>query len=429
MESMTNRNTIKKDTTTTNTMNVLDTLDTVVEGSTFNAGIVTHVFIVSSKGIPAKYGGFETFVENLTARKQNKRIKYHVSCMVGKNDEEKRYKYNGADCFQVRVPMDSATGRILHVSRVLRYVEKWSKKNRLSYPDDKIVILILGCRIGPLLIPHSIVLHCLGVRILCNPDGLEWKRSKWSTTERLFLKLCERCLIRCSDFIICDSKHIEKYIREKYKIINTTFIPYGADVKSSTCDDEAFTAWASGHGVKSKQYFLIVGRFVPENNYETMLREFAKSNTDKDLIIITNIEKNKFYEKLKCSTHFDTDPRIKFVGTVYNTELLKKIREESYAYIHGHECGGTNPSLLEAMASTEINLLYDVEFNREVGGDAAIYWSKKEGSLSIAISFVEGYDLPQRIDMDKRGTDRIRNIYDWKMVTDGYESVIMNETE
>ena len=123
-----------------------------------------------------------------------------------------------------------------------------------------------------------------------------------------------------------------------------------------------------------------MGRFVPENNYEVVIKEFMKSNTKKDLVIITNITKNKFYEKLKENTSFYKDSRIKFVGTVYDQQLLKKIREKAYCYIHGHEVGGTNPSLLESLAMTKINLLLDVGFNREVAMEGAIYFSKVHSS-------------------------------------------------
>lgn len=109
---------------------------------------MTHVFIVGSKGIPAQYGGFETFVENLTAGKQSKELKYHVSCM---NNDEKHFEHNDADCFNVRVPLPGAPGRIFHVGLVLNQVEKWAKQ----HPQEKVIVCILGCRIGPLLIPHA----------------------------------------------------------------------------------------------------------------------------------------------------------------------------------------------------------------------------------------------------------------------------------
>ena len=116
---------------------------------------------------------------------------------------------------------------------------------------------------------------------------------------------------------------------------------------------------------------------MPENNYETMIAEFMKSTTSKKLVIITNIEKNKFYERLKQKTEFYKDERIKFVGTVYNKDLLKEIRKNAYGYLHGHEVGGTNPSLLEALATTNLNLLLDVGFNREVAMDGALYFNKR----------------------------------------------------
>ena len=116
-----------------------------------------------------------------------------------------------------------------------------------------------------------------------------------------------------------------------------------------------------------------------------MIKEFMKSNTKKDFVIITNYEKNKFYQQLNVSTNFQKDKRIKFVGTVYDQELLTKIRENAYGYIHGHEVGGTNPSLLEALATTKLNLLLGVGFNKEVAETAGIYWTKGNGSLSRLI--------------------------------------------
>ena len=97
----------------------------------------------------------------------------------------------------------------------------------------------------------------------------------------------------------------------------------------------------------------------------------------RNFVLITNVEENKFYDKLRQETGFDKDPRVKFVGTVYDQELLKYIRENAFAYFHGHEVGGTNPSLLEALESTKLNLLLDVGFNREVGEDGALYWKKR----------------------------------------------------
>ncbi len=379
-----------------------------------------HVFIVASKGIPAQYGGFETFVENLTARKNSQEIFYHVSCM---NNDEKHFMYNGADCFNVKVPLKGAPGRILHVSRVLSQIEKWKKSN----PDEKTIVYILGCRIGPLLIPHSKMLHNMGVKIFCNPDGLEWKRDKWSPMAKKFLKYCEKCLVLNSDLAICDSKNIEKYILETYPTMKgkTTYIAYGADVKKSECTEDKLESWYSKFGLKKNDYYLIVGRFVPENNYETMITEFMQSSTKRKLVIITNVEKNKFYKKLKEKTHFENDKRIQFVGTVYDAELLKKIREEAFAYIHGHEVGGTNPSLLEALASTKLNLLLDVGFNREVGEEGALYWDKQKNSLLDIIRHADNISEYEISKYNEMSLAQIKRKFSWNYICQQYEKEFM----
>ena len=183
-----------------------------------------------------------------------------------------------------------------------------------------------------------------------------------------------------SDMIVCDSVNIEKYIQKTYGVKNTIFIAYGAETKKSECSEEKYEEWLKSKGLRRNEYYLIVGRFVPENNYETMIKEYMKSKTEKDFAIITN-SNEAFLAELEGRLGFTSDKRIKFVGTVYDQELLKKIREEAYGYLHGHEVGGTNPSLLEALGSTKLNLLLDVGFNREVAEDAALYWTKEDGGF------------------------------------------------
>lgn len=381
---------------------------------------IVHVFIVASKGIPAKYGGFETFVENLTKGKMNDSIKYHVSCM---NNDEKHFEYNGADCFNVRVPAPGAAGRILHVGLVLKQVEKWIRENNA----ENVIVYILGCRIGPLLIPHSRKLHSLGARIFCNPDGLEWKRDKWNKAEKMFLRYCEKCLVTCSDTVICDSKNIEKYILETYPCMKgkTTYIAYGAEVYDSSCSEREFDEWCKEHDVKSMQYYLIVGRFVPENNYETMLREYTRCKSKKDLVIVTNFTHGKFSEELIKHTNFADDSRIKFVGTVYDQTLLRNIRQFAYGYIHGHEVGGTNPSLLEALGCTKVNLLLDVGFNREVADDAALYWNKQCGDLAKLITKCDDLAIDDIERYGDKSKAIIKNSFSWKKICSYYERMFI----
>ena len=197
--------------------------------------------------------------------------------------------------------------------------------------------------------------------------------------------------------------------------------------KSKLSDnDPKLINWYKEKGVKAKEYYLVVGRFVPENNYETMITEFMKSNTKKDFVLITNVEQNKFYEQLKQKTGFDKDSRIKFVGTVYDQELLKKIRENAYGYFHGHEVGGTNPSLLEALASTNLNLLLDVGFNREVGEDGAVYFNKEHMNLCNLINHLDDIDDEFIKTKGIMSRERIENEYSWDYIIDKYEALFSN---
>ena len=204
---------------------------------------------------------------------------------------------------------------------------------------------------------------------------------------------------------------------------DTTFIAYGAYTDRSQCDEEKLNEWYTKFNVKRGHYYLIVGRFVPENNYETMITEFMRSKTEKDLVIITNVEHNKFYEQLREKTGFEKDKRIKFVGTVYDQDLLKKIREEAYGYLHGHEVGGTNPSLLEALASTRLNLLLGVGFNKEVGEDSALYWSKEPGDLSALLEKADALDAEIIEQLDEKSTARVQDAYSWEKIISEYERV------
>ena len=382
------------------------------------------VFIVGSKGIPANYGGFETFVDNLVTRQVNPKIKYHVSCMTF-DKSVKNYDYNGAECQEIYVPNIGGAKAILYDLRSLDWALDTIKERNLT--DG--IVYILACRIGPFLHKYIKKFHKHGFKVWVNPDGHEWKRAKWSAPVRKYWKVSEKLMVKNADFLICDSKSIEEYIHEDYRKYNpqTTFIAYGADITPSTLkqDDKKVVAWFNKHDVKLNEYFLIVGRFVPENNYETMIKEFMKSKVNKDLVIITNVEKNAFYNSLKEETHFENDKRIKFVGTVYDAELLKFIRENALGYLHGHSVGGTNPSLLEALGSTKINLLYNVGFNKEVGEDSSLYWSLEDGSLANKLNEVEEISAEKEENFGKLAKQQIIDNYSWEKIVNDYEEQFM----
>lgn len=380
-----------------------------------------NVYIVGAKNCGA-YGGYETFLDKLTEyHKDNDKIQYHIAW---KGDENKEFEYHGAHCFQINVPNIGAAQAIYYDVAALNYCIKHIEKNKVINP----VVYVLACRIGPLAAYFKKKIHKFNGRLYINPDGHEWMREKWSAPVKKYWKISERLMVKQADFLICDNKKIEKYIQNTYLKWSpqTTFIAYGADLTPSTLVDESpkLTNWYTEKGLCKKNYYLIVGRFVPENNFETIIKEFMQSRSSKTLAIITTANE-RFLEKLERKLHFRDDSRIKFVGTVYDQELLKKIRENAYGYLHGHEVGGTNPSLLESLAHTELNFLLDVSFNVEVGGNGALYWSKESGNLACLIEKADAMQLEEIENLGLKAKKRISDNYRWEYIAMKYEQVFL----
>lgn len=156
-----------------------------------------------------------------------------------------------------------------------------------------------------------------------------------------------------------------------------------------------------------------------------MIREFMKSKSKKDFAIITNVNE-KFLDELENKLHYRSDKRIKFVGTVYDQELLMKIRENAYGYFHGHEVGGTNPSLLEALGSTDLNILLNVGFNKEVAKNAAVYWNKKNNNLADLIDRTDKMNDEEIKKYGQLAKDRIKKAYSWDFIASKYAETFLD---
>lgn len=403
---------------------------------------IQHVYLVGAKSLGA-YGGYETFIYKLTEYHQyNKKIKYHVACKAnddGYMDESKlegtalindhEFEFHNAHCFKIDVPQIGSAQAIYYDVAALKMCCEHIRKNHIQHP----IVYIMACRIGPFARHFYKEIHQLGGQVYLNPDGHEWMRAKWSAPIRKYWKISEQMMVKYSDLAICDSVNIEKYIHACYdgkgikgRNPKTTFIAYGADLTLSklTDDDEKLVNWYKEKGLTKKNYYLVVGRFVPENSFEVMIREFMKSHSRKDFALITNVN-DKFLNELEEKLHFKRDKRIKFVGTVYDQELLKKIRENAFAYFHGHTVGGTNPSLIEALGSTDLNLLVDVGFNREVAEDCALYWSRDDGSLAKLIDSSDQLNENQIAEMGRKAKARVAAEYTWNKICGQYEEVFV----
>ena len=259
---------------------------------------VQHVYLVGAKSLGA-YGGYETFVYKLTEYHQNKEnIKYHVACKAngdGCMDESKfdgvtkinehEFELHNAHCFKIDVPQIGPAQAIYYDVAALKACCEHIKENHIPHP----IVYIMACRIGPFAGYFYKEIHKLGGTVYLNPDGHEWMRAKWSAPIRKYWKISEQTMVKYCDLAICDSVNIEKYIHECYdgkgikgRNPKTTFIAYGADLTLSKLadDDEKLVNWYKEKGLTKKGYYLVVGRFVPENSFEVMIREFMKSKRE-----------------------------------------------------------------------------------------------------------------------------------------------------
>lgn len=395
-----------------------------------------HVYIIGSKSI-GQYGGFESFVMNLLQQHENNpNIQYHVACKANGsgymnldklpgairiNDSE--FSYCNAHCFMIQIPEKIGSAQAIYYDiKALKWSCEHIAKNHISHP----IVYILASRIGPFEKKYVDRIHDAGGLVYQNPDGHEDWRAKWSPIVRRYWKYSEKLAVKRADLVVCDSKSIEEYINYEYSQFNpkTTFIAYGSHINPSPLgnDDTKYTNWLSEHNLSDSNFYTVVGRCVPENNFETIIKEFMLSKTKKDLAIITT-DNQKMLDEMEQKLHYRKDKRIKFVGTVYDTELLTKIRENSYGYFHGHSVGGTNPSLLEALGATKLNLLYDVGFNREVAEDAALYWSLDEGNLAKLIDGADKLPIEKLEEFECKAKERIRKEYSWKNICDKYSNI------
>ena len=200
-----------------------------------------HVFIVGSKGIPGAYGGYETFVDKLTEyHQQHDFLRYHVACKDTRQFEE---VYHNARCFHIKVPNIGPAQAIWYDVAALSACCDYIQANNIQHP----IVYILACRIGPFMEYFTKKLHKLGGLVYVNPDGHEWLRAKWPAPVRKYWKISEQMMTKHADLMVCDSKNIESYIRDTYRVYSptTTYISYGAETRSSKLadDDEKLLGW------------------------------------------------------------------------------------------------------------------------------------------------------------------------------------------
>lgn len=354
-----------------------------------------RIAILGTRGIPNYYGGFEHISEYVSSGLVNRG--HTVTVYNSHNHPYQKDNWNGVKikhCYDPEYLMGAAGQFIYDLNCLL-------DARRQNYD----VILLMGYTSSSVwgrLYPKQST-------IITNMDGLEWKRSKYSKPIQKFLKYAEWLAVKYSKYYISDSSIIKTYLADKYEI-DSRYIPYGADPFSMQEREQL-----SKKQALKEDYFLLMARMEPENNIETILQGFNNSNSRKQFVVLGNTG-NRFG---KFITHkFKNDSRIRFEGAIYDTPSVRVLQNNSYLYFHGHSVGGTNPSLLEAMASEALIAAHNNPFNRSVLHSDAFYFSNA-GDVCNLVENVQRKNNEEA--MVTNNAHKIKHHFNWDRIVDQYE--------
>lgn len=373
----------------------------------------SKVAIIGSRGIPAKYGGFETFTEEVSTRLANIGYDIYVSCEGGNYQKIPRYK--GVNLFYF--PLNPFY-RIFYETVYDIY-----SMVRSSIICDSIYILGYGAGF------FFFIPKIFGKKLVVNVDGIEWRRNKYNRLEKLLLYCSELIAIKFADVIVADAMAIQRYIQYSHKK-DAIFIPYGAATPEVELWDSVKLNGLAvvNHeleNIKPREYYLAIARLEPENNIYEIVDGYLRSNSKKKFVIVGNFLNQRYKEKVYANIeeHHASD-RVIFTGGIYKKDLLNMLRQNCHVYIHGHSAGGTNPSLLEAMIMENIIIAHDNEFNREVGGDGILYFKDAE-DLAKKITMTD-QKIDSFVTLKKVGSNRVKDKYSWEYVAKSYDALFKN---
>ena len=353
-----------------------------------------RIAILGIRGVPANYGGFETFAEQLGSR------------LVASGHEVTVY---GRDRY---VPRTLTTYRGMRVVRLpaprSKYLETvvhslFAAVHALTRRYDVVYV----CNSAN--VPAVMLLRLAGTRVALNVDGLEWQRAKWSGVGRAYYRACAWLAARLPVHVVTDARVIQAYYREAYGRA-TSYFPYGAEIES-VADDGTLASF----GLTARAYVLFVSRLEPENNAHVVIEAMRGVKTSLPLVIVGDAPyAGDYIDRLRSSD----DPRVRFLGAVYG-DGYRVLQSNAAVYVQATEVGGTHPALVEAMGHGAAILANDVPEHREALGDAGRYYTGVEGLRDALQALLDDEAAATRL--REAAQQRAREEYSWDAVAADYE--------
>ncbi len=357
-----------------------------------------RVAMIGIKSIPARFGGFETAVDELSRGlvKLGHRVRvYNRSGMSSLLETS----YQGVELVTLPTLKSKNLSTIVHAFLCTLHV--------LFHRVDVVHYFTTGVTL------FAPLPRLFGMKVVCSVDGTDWQRAKWSGPARWYLRFSERLAVRCCDGLISDSRDVMNYYRQRYGA-GSFCIFYGMQERRSQQRDVL-----DRFQLKPREYVLFVGRLVPENNLHHLIRAFEGTSTTRKLVIVGDDPWEKEYVQSLKSTH---DPRILFTGGVYG-DGYAQLQQNAYLFVLPDEVGGTHPALVEAMGYGNCALVNDTPSNLEVIADSGLHYSGADGHVDLQRKLQQLLDAPDVVaEYRTRAHQRAQTCYRWEEVVQKHAS-------
>ena len=359
--------------------------------------------IIGSRGYPYVYGGYETFVKELSERIINHNVEVHIYCQKDLFIDKPKI-LNGIRLHYIPTLPQKSLNQLVHSFLSMLHV---------TFTNINIV-LVVNLAAGPM----GWLPKLSGKKVIINTDGLEWERPKWKGLGGKYFRFGAWCATKFFDALISDADAMRQIYLNKFKC-ESTVIAYGAPdyIERSTSLLKKFK-------LESRDYYLIVGRLIPDNNANLLIEEFLNSNSNKKLVVVGDVPYDDHYTK---SLKALSSNKLIFTGYVRDQDELLTLYQHCFVYLHGHEYGGTNPAMLKAMANKCAILALDTVFNREMldNGEFGSFFAKKENSLKLKMEEIET-KLTHTDFLRNNVSKGLTNKYNWDNVVKQYLSLFQN---
>lgn len=356
--------------------------------------------MLGTRGVPAAHGGFETAVENVGRLLVERGWRVVIYCQLDGSGEITEDTWKGIDRVLVPVDAPGSIGTAVFDWRAARHAA--------SHRD---ICIVFGYNTAM----FNVLQRAMRIPLIFNMDGIEWQRDRWGIGQRAFLYANERIASRIGLDLIADHPEIERYLSNRADPTKITMIPYGADAVVSTS-----TAPVRQQGLVPGRYLTLICRPVPENSILEIVRGFSRKHRGVDLAVLGDYGESDDYQR---TVRAAASNEVRFLGSIYDPIITKALRFHGIGYLHGHTVGGTNPSLVEALAAGNPVIAHDNRYNRWVAGDSALYFRGAADVDRHLTRLVSSRRL--REDMQQAGRARHAELFTWDRITDQYEQLAL----